>query len=295
MKKFKGPKKQRGSIMSIGVGATMNITKTITPPGGAPNATAFVVDEDAPNPGGAGNFRLDAFWKPDGTRCFTCRGLSFEVVQNDVSPAWGIQSGNWTNLVKTANFTNIRSIWWSPDGTKLSVGTRVPSAAFNIKVFDQSATPFDLTVLGASTNKTIGVASGGPSDHIWSADGKTLWQKYDGTLRQIIRYTALVSFDPTTLGAAVDNFDMAPDAGTGVRTIAFSTDGTVMYGMNLQVLVSWDLSVPFDITTMGNYQTGPSIPAALGIPRGLNVRTDNTDIYVEGDQNQKRMAWFRIP
>ena len=295
MKKFKGPKKQRGSVMSISAGTTMNITKPVTPPGGAPNATAFVVSEDVPSPGGAGTFRLDAFWKPDGTRCFTCRGLNFEVAQNDVSPAWGIQPGNWTNFVTTANFSNIRSIWWSPDGTKLSVCTRVPSAAFNIKVHDQSATPFDLTVLGASTNKTIGVQSGGPSDHIWSADGKTLWQVYDGTLRQIIRFTALVSFDPTTLGAAVDNFDMLPDIGTDGRTFAFSTDGTVMYGMDGQVLVSWDLSIPFDITTMANFQTGPSIPAALGSPRGLTVRPDNTDIFVTGDQNQRRAAWFRIP
>jgi hypothetical protein len=265
---------------------------------GAQNATAYGTTEDElannPEPGG-GNFRFDTFWKPDGTRAFTCRGLSFEIAQNDVSPPWDVQTP-WTNRVLTPNFANIRSIWWSPDGTRLSVCTRVASFSFNIKVFNQSATPWDLTVLGAETNKTLNSGfSGGPADHIWSADGLTCWVQYLGAAREILEYAASIAFDPTTLGpATVARFDMTPDSGTTVNTIAFSTDGTFMYAMSNQVLVSWDLSTPFDITTMANFQTGPSILAgSLGIPRGITVRPDNTDIFIEGDQNLRRVAWFR--
>ena len=255
-------------------------------------------DELANNPETtAGGFRLDIFWKPDGTRVFTAR-QGAEVAQQDVTIPWDIQNP-WPNRVATPNFSNLRTVWWSPDGTRLSVCTRVPSFAFNIKVFDQSATPWDLTVLGAETNKTLGPGvSGGPADHIWSADGLTCWVHYQSNAPiEILEYATAIAFDPTGLGpATVQRFDIFPDAGTGVRTITFSTDGTVMYAMNLQVLVSWDLSVAFDITTMANYTTGPSILAgSLGIPRGLNYRADNGDIFVEGDQNQRRVAWFRTP
>ena len=264
----------------------------------AEDATEYGATEDelANNPeNGGGNFRFDAFWKPDGTRCYTARGLSFEIAQNDVSPAWDIQN-IWTNRVTTPNVTNIRSIWWSPDGTKLSASVRVPSTAFRIISWDQSATPWDLTVLGAAVSKTIGVASGGPNDHIWSADGLTMWQFYQGVIFQIIEYPASVAFDPTTLGVAAASFDMTPDTGTGVKTIAFSADGTVLYAMNSQFLVSWDLGTAFDVTTASNFQTGPTVLAGdLGIPRGLFYRPDNGDIFVEGDQNQRRVAWFRTP
>jgi len=66
--------------------------------------------------------------------------------------------------------------------------------------------------------------------------------------------------------------------------------------MDGQFLVSWNLPTPFDISTATNFQTGPEVPAAnLGIPRGLAARSDNTDLSVQGDQNQRRIAWLRVP
>jgi hypothetical protein len=263
------------------------------------DASAYGSSEDelANNPESvAGGFRQDIFWKPDGTRVFTAR-QGAEIAQQDPITPWDIQT-QWANRVATPNISNLRTCWWSPDGTRLSACSRVPSFAFNIRVWDQSATPWDLTVLGAETNQNLapGGPAGGPADHIWSADGLTCWVHYQSATQEILEYAASIAFDPTTLGpATVQRFDMLPDAGTGVRTITFSTDGSFMYAMNLQVLVSWDLSTAFDITTMANFTTGPSIAAGdLSIPRGISQRPDNTDIFIEGDQNQRKVAWFRI-
>jgi hypothetical protein len=265
----------------------------------AQDASAYGTSEDelANNPESvAGGFRQDIFWKPDGTRVYTAR-QSAEIAQQDPITPWDIQN-QWANRVATPNIGNLRSCWWSPDGTRLSACTRVPSFAFNIRVWDQSSTPWDLTVLGAETNKSLapGGPAGGPADHIWSADGLTCWVHYQSATSEILEYATLIPFDPTGLGpATVQRFDTFPDAGTGTRTIAFSTDGTVMYAMVLQVLSSWDLSTAFDITTMANFTTGPSIAAGdLSIPRGINVRSDNEDIFIEGDQNQRKVAWFRL-
>lgn len=245
---------------------------------------------------GTGFARLDAFWKPDGTRCYTSR-QALESAQNDVSPAWSCSPGDWTNRVTTAPITNNRTIWWSPDGEWLSICVRVPSFNLRITVYDQSATPWDLAVFGSSKSKTFSPAgAGGPQDHIWSADGLRFWVHYPaGVTSKLYEYAATVPFDPTTLGSIVATFDPVPDTGTNVRTFTFSADGTVLFAMDGQFLVSWSLSTPFDITTASNFTIGPTVTASdLSIPRGLYYRADNGDIFVEGDQNQMRMAWFRV-
>lgn len=277
----------------------------LQPAGGDPPAPGFTLNEVSssnPEPGG-GPTRLDSFWRPDGTRVYTAR-QSAEIAQSDVSPAWGIQPGDWTSRVPTAGITNLRSIWWSPSGNELFACTRVPSNFFRIIVWDQSATPYDLTVLGATTNKLFSPgAPGGPADIFWSADGLRCWVHYpSNTLpagtSAILEYIATIPFDPVSLGAAfVASFDFAPDAGADLHTWTFSTDGTKIYGMDSQFLVSWDLGPAFDITTAGNFQTGPSVLAGdVSITRGITARPDNTDIYVAGDQNpgpDMKAAWFR--
>ena len=279
---------------------TSDFTPIPPPPAGTKASDyGVLLTGNNPEPRG-GTFRFDIFWKPDGTKVYTAWGLGSEIGQNDASPPWAISPG-WTNRVQTAAIANIRSIWWSPDGTKLSWCTRVPSTAFRITVADQSATPWDLAVLGAASSKSIGVASGGPGDHIWSADGLTCWVHYRSVKSEIIEYHASVAFDPTTLGVAIQSFDMEPDAGLNVQSIGFSTDGTVMYAVTFPGtpsgtdLVSWNLTDPFDVTTMTNYTVGPNIIAGdLSIPRGLFVRASNQDIFVTGDQNTNRVAWFRL-
>ena len=263
----------------------------------APGYGASENELSTSNPGGAGTPRLDMVWKPDGTRVFSCRQDN-EIAQNDVSPAFGIQPGDWTNLVTTANFNQLRSIWWSPDGTKLSLCLRVASFNMRVTVHDQSATPFDLAVLGASVTKTFPVIpalSGGPADHSWSADGLTFFVHYQSVPSSIYDFSVTVPFDPTTLISPQNSsFDFLADANFSITTYVFSTDGNFLYAMDGQFLVSWDLSPPFAVASATNFQTGPTVAgASLSIPRGLDYRADTGDISVQGDQNLKNVAWFR--
>lgn len=284
--------RQRGNIVSF---------RDPTPqPPIPPNedATEYLLDELAGNPGGAGAFRFDMQWRPDGLRVFTCRA-GFQMSQNDVSPAWGIQAGNWTNIVNTANFNNLRSIWWNADGTRLSRCVRIPSFNSNITVYDQSATPYDLAVLGSSVTLNFPVfpaLSGGPGDHVWSADGLLFWLHYFGAPNQLYEFSVTVPFDITTLVTPQNKeFDWGADENFTIRTFEFSNDGTKLFAMDGAFLVSWDLPTPFDIGTATNFQTGPAAPTSLGIPRGLAARSDNEDLSVEGDQNLQQVAWFRVP
>jgi hypothetical protein len=262
------------------------------------NATTYIEDEiSAGNPGG-GAFRLDIFWKPDGTKLWAGR-QDLDVSEYDVDPPWGIQPGDWSLVITVGGFTNFRSVWWSPDGRYFGWGRRL-SSVFRIHINDQIANPWSIAAFGPQTSKTISVPPSGGSmlDHIWSADGKTVWiHTAVGVTARFLEFTVPVAWDPASIVGNTPSaeLDLVPDAGTATRTEAFSADGSKLYAMVSQDLSSWDLSTPFDITTQSNFQTGPSVNIVVGIPRGLNYRDDNGDIFVEGDQNALRAAWFRIP
>ena len=236
------------------------------------------------NPGTSGGAaRLDVFWKPDGTQVWT--GRQGDVIrQYDVSPAWGIDSGDWTQTHVTVAFGDLRSIWWKPDGTLFTFARRL-GLLTRLGSFDQSATPWDLTVLGAGA--VSGTPADLPADHIWSEDGTRVWIKMAIGITSTVReFSVAVAWDVTTLNTTpVAELDVIPDVGTNFNTMAFSDDGLNLYVMDGQVLSSWPLNTPFDITTTGAYAAGPLISSfRTNIPRGLTFRADNGHIFTGGDQ-----------
>jgi len=80
------------------------------------------------NPGLSGGTRLDCFWKDDGTKVYAARQNS-TIRQYAVSPPWGIDSGDWTFEASTGALIDLRSVWWSPDGTVLSQARRISTSS----------------------------------------------------------------------------------------------------------------------------------------------------------------------
>ncbi len=289
------PFRQRGNIVGF-------VDPTPSPPVPPPqSANNYQLDTIGnANPGFASLTRLDVFWKQDGLRVWTGRQNATER-QYDVSPAWGITGSpsDWTLDFETPSVSNFRSLWWSADGTVFSDIRRLPSTSITGVVYDQSATPFDFTVLGSNTSKSWTPTGGAtPLDHLWSEDGTRLWIHCPiGITSPLCEFSVPIPFDMTSLVTAqVKSFDFAATpAGTGVNTFTFSPDGLILYVMVGQVLSSFDFGVAFDIDTLTNFLSGPTVPAAnVTIPRGLTFRADTEDIFVAGDQNQRRCAFFRV-
>lgn len=274
--------RQRGNIVSF--------AEPLTPP---VDALGYFLNEIGnANPGGGSGTRLDVFWRQTGLQVWTAK-QGGTIRQYDVSPAWSIvgSPSDWSLDFETAAIGDLRTIWWNANGTLFSHCRRVPATSFRITTFDQSATPFDITVLGASTTKQVDPTGGAtPQDHFWSEDGLRLWVK-SGLDTRIDEYTVTVAFDASTIVNAQVKTAVVPSN----DTVTFSPDGTKLYMMRSQILNSMDMSVPFDIDTLNNLSVGPSVPAAnVTIPRGINFRADNEDIFVAGDQNQRRCAFFRV-
>ena len=229
----------------------------------------------------SGGIRLDVRWSPDGTRAISARDSSNRFDAHDVSPAFGIAPGEWTNRTNVS-FTDPRWIWWKPDGLRLFAqqggGT----------IFQSDTTiPFDIVSLVGAGSDFIG----NRLDGYISEDGLTLWLLNAAT-NNIDEHAFGTAFDITTLVfAPTQSFNMTADIGaTAPRSFTFSDDGLFLYIItgtgSPGNLGSWPLSVAFDISTTGAFVLGVSIGdvPTMSIPRGLNYRPTDGALYVFGDQ-----------
>jgi len=238
----------------------------------------------------SGSIRYDWDWKPDGTRVWTWRDnpsafASFK--QYDVSPAWSITPGDWTHLSdQLLGGSLARTFEWSPDGTRLTMLRRWFSSFRRIDQWDQSATPFDSTVLGAVIGSVTSLPGGEFNMH-WKPDGLVIYIDRLGGI--VNAYALTVPFDLTTFNSTpIQTFDSTVDAGGRSISMAFSSDGTRWYSITSgNLLCQWDCSTPFDVSTSGSFVTGPNVnlPTTLAIPRGLFLRPATGDLFVQQDQN----------
>lgn len=230
-------------------------------------------------------------FKPDGSRAWTWRTGSdpFSFRQYDISPAWSLLNTDWsTSSTIFIGGGNARDFEWSPDGTVLITSQRWFSSFYRLVAYDQSATPYDSTVLGAAvtyTNMPPGVFG-----IEFKPDGTEITIEHQAGLMQTRSLT--IPFDITSIVAApIAIFDSTVDAGSRSQaTFAFSADGTKLYSItSTNLLCEWTLSTPYDISTAGSFVTGVNVngnPAitTMSIPRGLFVRPSTGDLYLERDQ-----------
>lgn len=267
---------------------------TPTPPAGQ-DSLDYSRCEFENNPAGvSGGIWIDTWWSRDGTRVFTMRDSSNRLEQHDVSPAFGIEPGNWTNYT-FLGFTDPRWILWSQDGTKCYF----QNGAGTISERDAS-TPYDINSLSGTNSKFIG---SGKLDAYMSADGTRLWvYSSSSPANSVVEYSIATPFDITTLNVTpVRTKSLVADI-TNANSIAFSDDGFELYlitptlGGSAGQVSSYTLSTAFDIDTAGPFTQGPPIEptAAMSIPRGLFWRPTDGALFVNGDQGagQQKVQWF---
>lgn len=243
-----------------------------------------------------GTPRYDWDFRPDGLRVWTRWGgvvgggnfKQYTVPSPFQLSGWGSPTVNAT--IGTANL--VRTFEWHDSGNRLSTLDRWFSSNYRIIDFDQSATPYDMAVLGASlvaTNIPVG-----SFEHKWKPDGTVIFVEHGAGV--LDAQTVTVPHDVTTIVTApIASFDTTVDAGARSFTTHFSGDGTKLYSVtSTGLLCSWDLSAPYDISAPSNFIVGINVnlPTTLSIPRGLFVRPDNGNIIIEQDQNSQQVRTF---
>ena len=288
------PFRQRGNIVSV-------FPKP--PPPAIPPAKAaatYSLKESQGNPETiSGLFRFDVFFKPDGTRVWIWRTgstASTSFRQYDVSPAWSITPGSWTATASQFLSGSLaRTFQWNDDGTILTTLARWFSSFRRLDSFDQSATPYDVTVLGPAIG-FVGLPGGEFSMH-WKPGGLIIY--IDRASGLVEAFPLTTPYDITTKNATpVQSFDTVPEAGARSMNLEISEDGKFLYSVtSTNFLCSWELPTPFDVSGATNFSLGLSVilPTPLQIPRGMNIRPDNLDIFLFRDQNLQNARIFSTP
>lgn len=263
-------------------------------------ADQYVVKTSAGNPEGlSGSFRYDWDFKSDGTKAYTWRNgtiASSSFREYDLDVPWSLQSADW-NFVSSVLIggSNARSFTWSPDGTVLCTLQRWFSSNYRLINYDQSATPWASASLGSATVGTnIHVGSFGVR---WRPDGLVVYVEWGAGM--VDAQAVATPFDATTLTTTpLYTFNSQTDAGARTMTFDFSADGTKVYSVtSTNLLCSWDLSTPYDLSTASNFVTGVSVilPTPLQVPRGLRYRNDTGDIFLERDQSSQNVRCWEVP
>jgi len=261
----------------------------------AKTADAYALGVSAGNPEGiTGSFRYDWDFKSDGLKAYTWRnGTIASSSFREYTLTTPFAFTGWVFVSSTLiGGSNARTFEWSPDGTVLCTLQRWFSSNYRLINYDQSATPWASAVLGAGTVGT-NIAVG--SFHVcWRPDGLLVFVEHGAGI--LDAQTVGVAFDASTLTTSpVATFDSTVDAGARSFTMAFSNDGLILYSVtSTNLLCSWDLTAPYDISAPFNFKTGVSVilPTPLQIPRGLFYRPDNGEILLARDQSSQNVRSF---
>jgi len=182
---------------------------------------------------------------------------------------------------------------WHDDGKKLTFLRRWFSSFRRIDTWDQSATPYDITVKGPVFASRTGI----PGNEF------LIRMSLDGSIAFVSRLAFILNAYPLSVPHDISTMSLTPIAtfdatpfSCQMNHMVFSTDHTRMYSVTqVGLICTFDLTAPDDISAPFNFQTGPNINALpegvnhLGISRGLNVRPDTGDLVMFGDQNNYRV------
>lgn len=255
---------------------------------------ALKSDDVTPEPFSiAGGSRRDVRFRPDGLRAWTHWTVSaggFDTHQYDLPAAW--QLTGWTpsgNILRATGLN--RSMTWHDNGNKLTFLRRWFSSFRRIDTYDMSATPYDISSgLGPVFASLTAIT--GPGEYMvrFSLDGFKMFTDISATTIQ--RYDLAVAHDISSSTGVDQSFNYGVAGAGSTNSWDFSGDHSKLYfatGGNL--LGSFDLTAPDDISALFNFTTGANIflPTNLGVPRGLTIRPDTGDWILLGDQNNQRI------
>jgi hypothetical protein len=205
-------------------------------------------------------------------------GLSGQIHQYNLTNAFDLSSGvTYVQSHTPANTggTNIRTLHFKPDGTRMWVGdnnTGSINTPKNIVQYDLS-TAWDISTANAGT--VTPVAQTIFQGMHFKFDGTVLYVAGNGTQDGIHQYNLNTAWDTSTLPSP--QFKNTGAFGTGVPVGVFFNDtGTVVYTNDNGIINITSLSTAYDITS-----TNTNLPALnhTGNPQGHIFSNDGNTLF----------------
>jgi hypothetical protein len=204
------------------------------------------------------------FFKPDGTRVYTCADNN-ELSQGDLSIPWDI-STRTLNYINKSQTGSQQGLTLKNDGTKL----------YLVNITSNLIQAFNLTTAWDVSVKTTAETTSIP------ANGRGIEFNSNGTLLFIMTATTMYSYSLSTAWdvstkTLITSKDLSADS-TTFQDIRISPDGINFYLPSaIQVIKQYKASTPWDVSTLTLFRTENR--SQFGAILGLWFRNDGKKLY----------------
>ena len=172
-------------------------------------------------------------------------------------------------------------IAFSNGGTKMYVLDNNSDSVFQYSL----STAFDLSTASYdSISFSVAAQATGPYGLSFNADGTKMYV-LDNATRKVFQYSLSTGFDLST--TSYDSVSFTATQDTGLRGIAFNTDGTKMYvlGSTNDSIYQYSLSTGFDLSTTSYDSVSFSVAGQDTTPTDIAFNTTGTKMYLLGFDN----------
>tara|TARA_B100000575_G_scaffold240985_1_gene203873 strand:- start:76 stop:2226 length:2151 start_codon:yes stop_codon:yes gene_type:complete len=190
---------------------------------------------------------------------------------------------------------HLRGIFIKPDGTRLYVTS---DTANDQSVFEYSlTTPFDISTADGPIETNLTIQEDGSSEIMdnphaieFKPDGTKMFViRSDGTEDNTVaieQFNLSTPWDSTTITWS-GRTDLQTGCTTSIqaRGLDFKPDGTRVFIGNEgnEIIAQYDLTTPWDVTSMTNQQCSPSIAGDEDKLRNIQLSSDGSFLYVGGN------------
>ena len=191
---------------------------------------------------------------------------------------------------------DLRGIFIKPDGTRVYVTNDEDDDDQSVIEYSLT-TPFDISTAVKSSETLLTIQEGGGSEVM--DNPHAIKFKPDGTKMYVIRSDATdgntVAIEQFSLSTAWDTSTISWTARTALQTgctlslqtrgVDFKPDGTRIFIGNEgnDIIAQYDLTTPWDVTSMTNQQCSPSIKSDEDKLRNIQLSSDGKFLYVGGN------------
>ena len=195
---------------------------------------------------------------------------------------------------------DIRGIFIKPDGTRVYVTNDEDDDDQSVIEYSLT-TPFDISTAVKSSETLLTIQEDGGSEVMDNPHAITF--KPDGTRMYVIRSDATVgntvAIEQFSLSTAWDTSTISWTARTALQTgctlslqtrgVDFKPDGTRIFIGNEgnDIIAQYDLTTPWDVTSMTNQQCSPSIKSDEDKLRNIQLSSDGSFLYVGGNDGDE--------
>ena len=227
---------------------------------------------------GGGN--SDIFFKPDGTKFYTADTTGEAVYQYSMSTPWDVNTASYDSKFKSvaSEDTNIRDVFFKPDGTKMFIIANQNDRVFQYSLsvaWDVSTATYDNKSFLTLTQNT------GSSGFSLKSDGTKMFT-LDGGTDNIFSYSLSGAWDISTASYDSVSFGIGAQDGA-MQSIFVRDDGLKLFTVgNGDFVFQYSLSSSWDLSTISFDNKSFDAGNEEASPQGLFFKDDGLRFYVSG-------------